>query len=129
MTYSGGQRSGLGDLLPPVMLCAGLAFLNRGSYPLLIALGIGAGIQMAGLCMGYGADKFWTKALKRGYCSLTITAACLPLAFITGLWWLYLVQALSGLVVSVGLGTTNPVDANAEEFLIGMSQVLLYCYF
>ena len=78
-----------------------------------------APFAVLGLCLGYGADVLWLKAVKRAYCGVLIGA---------GLSW-SLAYSLFCVIVSVLIGTLNPFPARVEEMLLGLvysSAIFLY---
>lgn len=80
---------------------------------------ITAPLAVLGLCLGYGADVVWLKAIKRAYCGLLIGAGFAQ----------SIAYAVFAMFVSIVLGVFNPLPARYEEMLLGFvysSSLLLY---
>ena len=71
---------------------------------------ITAPLAVLGLCLGYGADVVWLKAVKRAYCGVLVGAGLSQSIA-------YSVFAMSASVV---LGVFNPFPARYEEMLLGL---------
>ena len=79
--------------------------------------------------LGYGAQEWEDKVIKRSKCALAITLAGLPIAFITGTWVLFTCQVMIALVASIGLGVWNPLKASQEELVIGFLTIILVPFY
>lgn len=88
-------------------------------YPLLIGA----------YCLGYGSDKAWVKVFKRTLCAVAITCAFLPVVLVMGCWWVFGLQMLISVAVSVVLGTINPLHSAVEQFVIGALTIVLVLYY
>lgn len=80
---------------------------------------ITAPLAVLGLCLGYGADVVWLKAIKRAYCGLLIGAGFSQ----------SIAYAVFTTIASVLLGVFNPFPARYEEMILGLvysSSLLLY---
>lgn len=79
--------------------------------------------------IGYGSsDSVFSKEIRRTIWSIIRTLACLPLAWLTGSYILIILQAICGIVCTLGLGVWNPLKAPAEEFLINFISVLFVSF-
>lgn len=67
--------------------------------------------------LGYGGDVLWVKVTRRSLWSVVRTAASLTFVIIAGAWTLFFLQLSVGLIVTLVLGTMNPLKAPVEEGL------------
>lgn len=97
--------------------------LLRGSWsPWLIAI---TPILVAGLSLGYGADGLWQKVGRRAICAITVSLSGGACYLALGPKALFILIPQVGLsCFTVYLGTKNPIEAAAEEFMIGMMYFL-----
>lgn len=74
---------------------------------------------IAGFSMGYGADTFWGKIIRRTLYALSVIASGLVFCFTFGgnTWWVLPVHAGVGLF-SIYLGVKNPMAAASEEIFV-----------
>lgn len=104
-------------------LMPGLLLLFLGLFSLLgewhwLYAGTPA-IICIGTTLGYGADKFWMKVLKRTLIGVVFGTACIPIALVTGQWSaaiLHFILCVSSMML---LGVWNPFTARAEETMLG----------
>ena len=78
--------------------------------------------------LGYGGSSLWTKLLRRSLWSLVRTTASLIIAIVVGTWTLFVLQLITGLIVTLVMGILNPIKASQEEGLINFSSVLFVPY-
>ena len=121
MFYSLGGRDGkwkrriIASLI--LALTVNVVCLINGIWkPLMLAIWP---ILITSFSLGYGSDELHIKIMKRAYCALATVMAGLLMAFILGgnAWLVLISHAIVGLV-SVYLGTKNPLPAAIEEFMI-----------
>jgi hypothetical protein len=74
---------------------------------------------VTGFSLGYGADQFWFKVIRRTVYAIGVLASGLIMAVILGgnAWWMFVPHVGVGLW-SIWLGVKNPIDAPAEEALV-----------
>ena len=107
--------------IAPFILTVGICLLSLwsgtfswwfvGYFPLL----------SAALHLGYGADEFLMKLIKRSYVGLALACAAVPIAVGTGAWSLLAFHALICVGTSVALGVFNITSsARAEETFIAV---------
>jgi len=83
-------------------------------------------LYVGAFSMGYGADDFWIKVLKRGDCGAAIACASLPLALsmgMIGMWFGHLFL-MTGMMIWLGVFNPTP-NARNEETLLGVFSGLL----
>lgn len=113
-SWGGVEFKWLRRFVMPFVFFASAFYLTRDWRTLITAP-----LAVLGLCLGYGADEFWLKVLKRAYCGALVGAGLAQ-----GLTF-----ALAAAAVSVVLGVFNPFPARIEEMLLGLiygSAIFLY---
>jgi hypothetical protein len=106
--------------IAPVWLGGGLYLFSRDWRTLLQVP-----LLIAGLHMGYGADAFWHKVLRRFIAGLCLSSSnaihLLDKNFNAKRFWgMFGWSMLIIPITHIVLGVFNPVEARAEELLIGL---------
>lgn len=119
------KRRILGSCVYTLLLCA--LSLWSGSFSLWY-LSVFP-ILFGGLSIGYGADDFKDKVIKRSRYGFFCSLAALPVAIVNQAWLMLVLHIFLCVLVSVVLGVFNPTkNARNEETLIGATIGLLPLY-
>lgn len=113
--WGGMEMKWLRRFVAPTICAVFISIVNREPLQLIKAplLGISSSL-------GYGADLFWTKILKRFYVGAAFTLAATSDHIIKRRWIPIIFSFLSIVGVFILYGVFNPVHARAEETFISM---------
>ena len=107
-------------------LCLYAAIANKFSWWILLCYPL----YLGAFSLGYGADKFWQKILKRAYCGAAISCASLPCALAVGSLnlWVFHFVVMTGTMIYLGAFNPTP-SARNEETAIGAMACFMPLFF
>ena len=113
--WGGIEHKELRRFVAPIICGISMTYFMRDWRALIVSP-----LLIASSCLGYGANEFWVKILKRSYVGLAVGLSASSYNIIRREWMVVGFTIIVLTAAYIVFGVFNPLNARAEETLLGL---------